>query len=115
LFFCKKRDRLLRVVHPGYHTSFDYYHEDCLKKVLDSPESYPKFVDSAIQITDQLRKDEENQKERERSLQLSINRLKILKETEKLEKIKQSIEVVREIKKEVCTETSKFQKIFKNG
>lgn len=75
-FLCRGRKHLSRVVHPGYSTTFDYYHGICLEKVMASPEEYPQNIDSAIQIMDQLHSDELKKQEARRNLQVQVQRLK---------------------------------------
>jgi len=74
-FFCKGRKNLKRVVHPGYEVTFTYYHQDCLEKVVANASSYPGFVDSAIQITDRIREDNELKSQNRQRLQQSIETL----------------------------------------
>lgn len=54
-FYCKHRQNepLLFVVHPGYYTTYHYFHRSCLQKVLNEPENNVEFLDTAVQISDQ--------------------------------------------------------------
>jgi hypothetical protein len=56
-FFCHSKQNLICIKHPGYDTTYHYYHNECLKKVLNEPENYPEYVDTAIQIQDQINQD----------------------------------------------------------
>jgi hypothetical protein len=87
-FLCKGRKNLLRVAHPAYDTTFSYYHEDCLVKVMASPEESPHAIDSAIQIMDQLHSNELKQQEARRRLQVQVQRLKRVVSGEKEDTIR---------------------------
>ena len=63
-----KKD-LLQVVHPGYNTTYHYYHENCLKEVLRDPEKYEKYLDTAIQIQDQINDDQQKLETKRRHLE----------------------------------------------
>lgn len=125
-FLCNGRKNLLRVAHPGYsYTTYCYYHEECLQKVINNPEKYVKNLDSAIQIIDQIRKDEQEQLEHEHSQQLKIQifrennfsrtnpTLSHENETENLTKQSNSSHSINS--KNETEKQSKFEKIFKNG
>jgi hypothetical protein len=58
-FSCNGTEYLSRVVHPGYHTTYTYYHQNCLDEILRNPEANQHCLDSAIQIMDQIKKDED--------------------------------------------------------
>jgi hypothetical protein len=60
-FYCKGRSHLLQTVHPGYNTTYDYYHKDCLEHVLENPEVLVKYLDTAIQISDQIESDRQKE------------------------------------------------------
>lgn len=75
-FFCKGRKELHRVEHPGYSTTFQYFHPECLEKVLKDPEIHVGYVDSAIQIHDQLVSDRQHEDELRQAQIRSINRAK---------------------------------------
>jgi hypothetical protein len=73
-FYCKGRFSLLQVVNPGYNTTYDYYHQECLDHVLKNPEKEVKFLDMAIQITDQLVKDREHEETKRETERRQIQR-----------------------------------------
>jgi hypothetical protein len=77
-FYCHSKKDLLRVEHPGYDTTFNYYHKECLKEVLLDPEKHVGCLDTAISIQDQIIKDDEQLKKQQRYRQELINRAKEL-------------------------------------
>jgi hypothetical protein len=68
---------LKQIEHPGYNTTYHYYHNECLQKVLDYPENYVKYVDTAIQIQDQINRNTLEAQEKIRRARLQIERLQI--------------------------------------
>ena len=55
-FCCRGKDELVQAVR---HTAYDgtlyyYYHEDCLRKVLCSPEAHMQYVDLALDIANSI-------------------------------------------------------------
>lgn len=71
-FYCKRRlgkvsanilpsEPLLCVEHPGYNTTYHYFHRSCLQRVLSEPENNVEFLDTAIQISDQEERDKQNE------------------------------------------------------
>jgi hypothetical protein len=69
---------LKQVKHPGYYTTYHYYHNICLQKVLDSPEQYIKYVDTAIQIQDQIYRDTLEAQQKVRIAKLQIERARAM-------------------------------------
>lgn len=63
-FLCKCKhnkqvdEPLLCVEHPGYASTYHYFHRTCLQTVLQNPEEHIKFLDEAIQISDQEAREE---------------------------------------------------------
>jgi len=83
-FCCKEKKELLVVAQPGYEgTHYCYYHEECLQKVLKDPEKYVYCLDSAIQITDQIQKEENDRQDKLRTQLIKMNRLKNVQTKEK--------------------------------
>jgi len=91
-FFCKGRIKLSQVVSPGYYEEFHYYHPQCLQEVMQSPEKYPEFVDTAIQIIDQISREKIREEEKQREINFKIARLRELRSRrERLNELSQQI------------------------
>lgn len=75
-FHCRETENLLKVAHPGYHTTYTYYHQNCLDKVLKDPEGNQFYLDSAIQIMDQIRKDNEA---RQSKLRANLQKIQVVR------------------------------------
>jgi hypothetical protein len=116
-FYCKGRRKLLRVVHPAYHTTYDYYHQECLDVVMQNPLSNFKFIDSAIQIMDQINKDRQDERSKEEEFHRAAQRLlqNSKKKNETNELLDQLNNVINEQPPNKDATKSKFEKIFKNG
>lgn len=130
-FLCSCSKNLCRVVHPGYHTTFHYYHKECLEKVIASPECFPKHIDSAIQITDQLRDDIRREESEQIRIQNLANKLRTLRvsslsfydvrnafsltnnQVETNTQGETNIQGETDIQVELDIKTNKFEKIFK--
>jgi len=116
-FLCKGTKNLCRVVPPGYHTTFDYYHQECLEKVIASPELFEKYIDSAIQITDQLREDKRREDSELARVHNLANKLRTLRVSSiNFDDVKNILNnVVVEVEPDIKNkqEINKFEKIFK--
>ena len=64
--------------HPGYNTTYHYYHNTCLQQVLDFPEQHVKYVDTAIQIQDQINRDTLEAQEKIRRARIQIERARAM-------------------------------------
>lgn len=82
-FLCHHKDyqgsafeKLKQIEHPGYDTTYHYYHNNCVQKVLNSPEDFIKYVDTAIQIQDQINR---NTMEAQNKVRAQIERAKAMR------------------------------------
>lgn len=85
-FLCHKQnyggryqiEDLKQIEHPGYNTTYHYYHNTCLQQVLDFPEQHVKYVDTAIQIQDQINRDTLEAQEKIRRARIQIERARAM-------------------------------------
>lgn len=125
-------EQLLRVEDPGFtQTDFYYYHERCLRVVMNNPENNAKYLHAAIMIVNQINSDRERERQKQISLQVAINRARSLNSTlrgtlsdrtDELNKLleqtnnalKQKLEIKNEQKQEHAKINKKFIKVFQN-
>ncbi len=111
-FYCKHRQNepLLFVVHPGYYTTYHYFHRSCLQKVLNEPENNVEFLDTAIQISEIVQRQRTSANEERQRQRVEIkNQIESIQEVKKtLAKIDLDINKEKEVKKH----DNKFKNFF---
>ena len=79
-FFCYRRKNngifTEKFVQPGYDEILWYYHPACLKTILENPESHEKYVDLALEITNQIEIDKEQRAKHRQNVEYSIMQAK---------------------------------------
>lgn len=108
--FCNKKKNLIKII-PQFYSTYIYYHQNCLDKIINNPEEFEKIdKDRQMHAINTIREiNVEKQKEQER-IKTIQEQAKIYKElTKQLEETPE--EAVEEIPN---IENNKFREVFKS-